>query len=324
MAVVLDAMGGDYAPQEVVQGAIQAVKEGLEVVLVGDEPVLRSLCPDITGLSIVHAPEIIGMSDSPAEAFRRKPNSSIVVGLKVAKERNLPFVSAGNTGACMAGSMFVFGKLPGVKRPPIASVFPAIDGGSTVILDVGANVDSEPEHLLSFAVMGSAYYEALFGVEKPSVGLLSNGEEAKKGNAAVQEAHQKLAGSHLNFIGNVEGFDVLTGRCNVIVMDGFVGNVLLKTTEGVARAFKKVLGAAIAKVGIEPQKAAALASELQALDPDRSEYSGAQLLGINGYCTIVHGGAKAQTICSALFLGDRIGGSHILSKISAGMSGEVK
>jgi glycerol-3-phosphate acyltransferase PlsX len=325
MAVVLDAMGGDYAPHEVVQGALKAAKEdGLEIILTGPQSVLEPLCAGVSNISVVDAPEIIEMAESPAEAFRRKPDSSVVRGLKIAKERGIPFVSAGNTGACMAGAMFVFGRLPGVKRPPIASVFPSIGGGTTVVLDVGANVDCDSDNLLSFAVMGSAYFGALFGKENPTVGLLSNGEESKKGNALVLETHQKLLNSGLNFIGNVEGFDVLTGRCDVIVMDGFVGNVLLKTTEGVARACKKMLGMAIAGAGLEPQKAATLASGLSALDPDRSEHSGAQLLGINGYCTIVHGSAKAATIRSALLMSERIGGTDILGRISAGVDGEAK
>jgi len=317
MAIVLDAMGGDHAPEEVVQGAKAAAQNGLKIYLTGPENTLGDLVGDASGIEIIDAPEIVSMSESPSEVLRKKPRSSIVVGVKLAKEKGIPFVSAGNTGACMASALFGFGRLPGIKRPPIASLFPQITGGSTTILDVGANVDCSSQNLLHFAIMGCAYSKAVCGVENPSVGLLSNGEEDEKGNALVLETHQLLKESGLNFIGNVEGFDVLSGKCDVIVCDGFVGNILLKTTEGVATALLKLARSALPESGDLSPDLMQVLGKLNKYNPKSQEHTGAPLLGIQGICYIVHGSANAKTIEGACLNAHKVGQSGLIELIAS-------
>lgn len=315
MSIVLDAMGGDFAPQAAVEGALKAAKEGIRIHLVGPREVLDPLCAQEANIEVVHAPDVVTMSDAPSEVVRKRRDSSIFVGVKLAKELEIPFVSAGNTGACMAAALFVFGRIPGIKRPPIASIFPQISGGSCVILDVGANVDCDPLNLLNFATMGAAYSKLLMGVDEPRVGLLSNGEEREKGNALTIETHELLSGSSLNFIGNVEGFDILSGRCDVIVCDGFVGNILLKTTEGVVKSFQSLVKASIPDPSNLSPDLKAVLGGLQRFNPDNREHSGAPLLGINGTCFIVHGSADSKTIAGAIQGANRLGQSGLVAQI---------
>jgi len=316
MAIVLDAMGGDFAPKAAVEGALVAARSGNKIYLVGPENILGAQCSSEPNIKVVHASDVVTMSDSPAEVIRKRRDSSIVVGVKLAKELNIPFVSAGNTGACMAAALFIFGRLPGIKRPPIASIFPQISGGSCVILDLGANVDCDPGNLWNFANMGNAYAKTVLGVKSPRIGLLSNGEEKEKGNSLTLETHGLLTNSALNFIGNVEGFDVLSGKCDVIVCDGFVGNILLKTTEGVVKGFQKLLNSGISDPANISSDLAAVLKRLTKFNPDNREHSGAPLLGINGTCFIVHGGADSRTIAGAVQGASKLGDSGLVASIT--------
>ena len=316
MAIVLDAMGGDFAPKASVEGALVAARSGIKIYLVGPKDILGPQCSSEPNIEVVHASDVVTMSDSPAEVIRKRRDSSIVVGVKLAKELNIPFVSAGNTGACMAAALFIFGRLPGIKRPPIASIFPQISGGSCVILDVGANVDCDSSNLWNFANMGNAYAKTVLGVKSPRIGLLSNGEEKEKGNSLTLETHDLLLNSALNFIGNVEGFDVLSGKCDVIVCDGFVGNILLKTTEGVVKGFQKLLNSGISDSANTSSDLDAVLKRLKRFNPDNREHSGAPLLGINGTCFIVHGGADSRTIAGAVQGASKLGDSGLVASIT--------
>ncbi|MBW7874794.1 MAG: phosphate acyltransferase PlsX [Candidatus Cloacimonetes bacterium] len=322
MAVVLDAMGGDFAPSAIVEGAILAARSGIKVYLVGTREALSPLeSKPETGIELVYASEVVGMAESPAEALRKKIDSSIAVGVRLAKEKQVPFVSAGNTGACMAAALFVFGRIPGIKRPPIASVFPQTNGKKTVVLDVGANVDCQPESLLQFAVIGDAWAKAMLGIQNPTIGLLSNGSEREKGNALVHEAHEILSKSKLNFIGNVEGFDALAGRCDVIVTDGFAGNILLKAIEGVAHLFGHMIETNLPKDKKPAEEYLNLIQATKAYNPSAPEHCGAPLLGVNGHCYIVHGNADAKVIFGACQTSVKLGQSNLLELIQAGVRG---
>lgn len=317
MAIVLDAMGGDFAPKEIVEGARLAAQGGIEIHLTGPLEVLHQHgLKDVPNLHLVDAPEIVNMSESPAEALRKKPNSSISVGVRLAKEKGIPFVSAGNTGACMAAALFLFGRLPGIRRPPIASVFPQANGKSTVVLDVGANVDCDASNLHQFARMGTAWAKAMLGVDAPRVGLLSNGSEEEKGNALIHETHPLLkADTELNFIGNVEGFDALSGRADVIVTDGFAGNILLKALEGMAHVFKDTMKSCLPKDSVPSAEFMSLMQKMQAFDPSSPAHCGAPLLGVNGYCYIVHGNATQKIILGACQTSEKLGQSGLLDLI---------
>jgi len=321
MAIVLDAMGGDFAPKSIVEGAIKAAGAGIQVYLVGTREALSGVENQVPGLTVVYASEVVGMAESPADALRRKQDSSIVVGVRLAKEKAIPFVSAGNTGACMATALFTFGRIPGVKRPPIASIFPQVTGGSTVILDVGANVDCTAENLLQFACLGDAWARCMLGVKSPGVGLLSNGSEKEKGNSLVHAAHELLAASSLNFVGNVEGFDVLAGRCDVIVTDGFAGNILLKSVEGTAHVFGSLIRKHYPKDRKPAEEFMGLVQSVAAFNPSSPEHCGAPLLGVNGHCYIVHGNADAEVISGACQTADRLGQSQLLDTIRQSMQG---
>ena len=307
MKIALDAMGGDFAPREIVLGAIQACREfDAEVILVGIEkeiwPVLDQ--QQIAGLKleIYPASEIIAMDEHPANAVKRKKDSSLVVANCLVNEGKADAViSMGNTGAAMAASLFTLGRISGIKRPAIASVMPT-KTGIGIILDAGANADCEPENLLEFAYMGSAYVEHILGISNPRVGLLSIGEEESKGNKLTVDAHQLLKNSNLNFIGNIEGRDVHRGVCDVIVCDGFVGNVVLKLSEGLASVLlgwiKEAIGAnAFSMMGGLLLKAS-LKKILTPMDP--AEYGGMPLLGLNGISMIGHGSSKAKAVKNAI------------------------
>ncbi len=310
MRIALDVMGGDHGPRATVEGAYLYLKEapkGDHVILVGDEKVIKERLKHVPEkyhdrLSIVHAPENIGMNESPTEAFKKKTNSSMVVGLNLhAQGKADAFVSAGHTGAQMAGSLFTLKRIPGVKRPAIGSFLPS-EKGMVFLIDVGANVDCKPLHLLQFAMMAEIFVGEVFNQKDLKIGLLSIGEEEKKGNALVLEAHQLFKQKLPNFYGNVEGRDIFKGTTDIIVCDGFVGNVLLKMAESVMgmiiKGIKRSIGANLfTNLGALLVKPAF--SELKR-SYDYEEYGGVPLLGVNGISVICHGGSSAKAIKNAL------------------------
>ena len=308
-AIALDAMGSDRAPKPEIEGALQAARQfGIRVLLVGPEPQIkaeldRHRSSSRQALEIVHASEIIGMSEKAAHAVRSKRDSSMHVGLRLVREGQAAgFVSAGNTGAAMATAKMILGALPGVDRPALAAVFPTALGTAAILLDVGANVDCKPQNLEQFAVMGETYCRKIFGTKRPRVGLLSIGEEETKGNELTREAFPLLKQLPLNFVGNVEGRDIYGGRVDVIVADGFVGNVALKTSEGVAQlvssTLKESLRATITRqVGYMLSRSAFTDFKKRL---DHTEYGGAPLLGVKGVCIITHGSSNANAIKNAL------------------------
>jgi glycerol-3-phosphate acyltransferase PlsX len=301
--IALDAMGGDNAPTEIVAGAVEASHQGVDVVLVGEQETLEAeLAKHSTRLPIVDAPEVIGMSDDPARSLREKPGASITVAAKLVAEGSAAgLVSAGSTGAAMAAAAIIIGRIKGVSRPSIASLFPT-PGSPTLVLDSGANPDVRPEQLAQFGIMGSVAAQVMLGLAEPRVGLLSNGEEKGKGRDLERAAYDLLESAPINFIGNVEGRDVATDRADVIVTDGFTGNILLKTTEGAVQIVALYLLEELSRLDPAVQEAAmpALFRVRQRLDWET--YGGAQLLGIRGVVVIAHGASSRVAIANALVL----------------------
>jgi glycerol-3-phosphate acyltransferase PlsX len=306
--IALDAMGSDRAPKPEIEGALQAARHhGVHVLLVGDETHLKQELARYPGarrlgIEVVHASEVITMDDK-VEAIRAKRDSSIRVGLRLVREgRADGFVTAGNTGAAMATAKMVLGALPGVDRPALAAAFPTVTSHAAILLDVGANVDCNATNLEQFAVMGDIYCRAIFGMKRPRVGLLSIGEEEGKGNSVTREAFPKLKTLPLHFIGNVEGRDLYNGEVDVIVADGFVGNVALKTSEGVARLVRAVLKESL-KATITRQVGALLSRNAFSdfkKRLDHTEYGGAPLLGVKGVCFITHGSSNTNAMKNAV------------------------
>lgn len=310
MIIAVDAMGGDFAPAEIVKGASLAAREGVDILLVGREADLRrelGQYPAGSHMEIVDAPEVVEMGEHPALAIRQKRNSSISVATRLCKDgKAAAVVSAGNTGAQMAAALFSLGRLPGIDRPAIATILPTLAGG-TLVLDSGANADCKPQHLLQFAMMGGIYSHRVLGVSSPRVGLLNIGAEETKGNELVVEAYQLLRQSSLNFVGNVEGREILEGPADVIVCDGFVGNVLLKFAEGLGSALLGMLKENLQQ-SLRTKIGAALAiPAFQAVKKamDYAEYGGAPLLGVNGVSIICHGSSKAKAIKNAISVAQR-------------------
>src|SRR3954447_296378 len=307
--IVLDAMGTDRAPKPEVDGAIQAARQyGIAVLLVGREEVIQPELdrhPSAAGLplEIVHASEVISMDDKAVQAVRAKRDSSMRVGLRLVREGEASgFVSAGNTGAAMATAKMVLGGLPGVDRPALVAIIPTAIGTVSTLLDVGANVDINPHNLEQFAMMGEIYFRSMFGTARPRVGLLSIGEEEGKGNELTREAYPLLKKLPINFVGNVEGRDIYNGKVDVMVSDGFVGNVALKTSEGVANlvrsTLKETLAATITRqVGYLLSRSAFHDFKKRL---DHTEYGGAPLLGIRGAFFITHGSSNANAIKNAV------------------------
>ncbi len=310
VTIALDAMGGDHFPRPEVEGAIQAVKAfDVRVILVGREEIVRRELDRHGGwrslpIEVRHANEQITMEESAGKALRSKKDSSIRVASRLVREGVAQgVVSAGNTGAVMATAKMVQGMLTGVDRPALASAFPTLNGKSAVMLDVGANVDCTPKMLAQFAVMGNAYSRVIFRNKHPRVGLLSIGEEEHKGNSLTHEARPLLKSlTNLNFIGNVEGRDVYTGVADVIVCDGFVGNVALKVSEGLVEVIRQMLKQSLKasmtrKVGAYLARGAFNDFKKRV---DYSEYGGAPLLGLNGICVICHGRSNPKAIRNAI------------------------
>jgi glycerol-3-phosphate acyltransferase PlsX len=313
MRIAVDAMGGDYAPASIVQGGLEAAKianGACEVVFVGDK---RQIENEITRhplltrgqnvrFSIHHASEKIEMGDVPTQALKRKKDSSILVAAHLHSQGEVDaVVSAGHTGAAMAAMLLEVGRMPGVNRPGIGSLIP--NGyGVTMLIDVGANVDCKPVHLLQFGQMGSIFMDRVIGVDSPKVALLSNGEERSKGTEVTREAYRLLEKSRVNFIGNVEGRDILKGTADVVVCDGFVGNVILKFAESLGAVFRHHIKRQIGKMIFRQIGAFLLKPTFTGLRKifDYEEYGGAPLLGVEGVCIICHGGSTPKAIRNAI------------------------
>lgn len=311
MKIALDAMGGDRGSDLLIDGALLAIQQNpkVEVILLGPVELLEkqlsqrvSLGIDTSRLSIVHAPQTVSMDESPVDAIRRKKDSTIMLGFDLVKNgQAVAMVSAGNSGATMAAAIRNLGRLEGVSRPGIAGLFPTLKE-PVMLMDIGANVDCRPQHLFQFAVMASSCCEVLLNRKNPRIGLLSIGTEPGKGNALVREAHDLFKESTLNFIGNVEGRDVYSGDVDVVVCDGFVGNISLKISEGLAEAAMQMLKSEImkslrAKIGYFFINKAFAAFRKRV---DYAEYGGAPLLGINGVGIVCHGASSSVAICNAI------------------------
>jgi glycerol-3-phosphate acyltransferase PlsX len=311
MKIAIDAMGGDFAPLETVLGSIEAVRanEHIEVVLVGDEQQIFNILEANNEaknprISVHHASQVIGMDEHPGQALRKKKDASVVVATSLVRDNVCDAVIApGSTGAAVAAALFGLGRIKGVDRPVIATPMPTVSG-ITVMLDSGANSNCKPKHLCQSALMGSIYAKCMLGLENPAVGLLNIGEEATKGNEQAQATYPMLKSMKtINFKGNAEGRDVPTGQFDVVVCDGFVGNVVLKFAEGLAKTLVSLAKEAINKGGILAKLGALMlmpALKKLGKDIDVSEYGGAPLLGVNGCCIISHGSSNAKAICSAI------------------------
>jgi glycerol-3-phosphate acyltransferase PlsX len=329
ITVALDAMGGDHAPRAEVEGAVLAAREysDVRVILVGIEekvrPELDRLRHTDLPIEIVPATDVVTMTDSPSHAFRRKKDSSLHVAARLVRDGKADaLVSAGNTGAVMTVARFVLGTLPSVDRPALAWAFPNIKEKVSIMLDVGANVDSKPLHIEQFAVMGEIYFRALWGVKRPRVALLSIGEEDSKGNDLTREAAALLKQSSLNFTGNIEGRDVFRGNVDVIVCDGFIGNIALKLSEGLVEHIGGMLKKAI-KSSLSSQIGYALSKK--AFDAfrkrtDYSEYGGAPLLGVRGVTIIGHGRSNPNAVKNAVRVAAELCRSGMNEKIEQELS----
>ncbi|HLZ09733.1 MAG TPA: phosphate acyltransferase PlsX [Chloroflexota bacterium] len=322
MRIALDAMGGDNAPAEPIAGAVLAARDlHIPVSLVGPHDLIarelgrheNSQLP----IEIVDAPDIIHMADHPVEAVRRLKGSSMNVAVQLVKSGAADgFVTAGNTGAAMVSALFGLGRLSGIERPALATIFPT-QKGHCLVLDIGANTDCRPEHLLQFGRMGERYSRLILGTTRPRVGLLSNGEEESKGNKLVQEAHVLLRGSDLNFVGNIEGKDIPRGSVDVVVCDGFVGNVMVKLAEGIAEftfgllreeltsSIRGRIGAILVRPSLSRLKHRV----------DYQEYGGAPLLGVAGIVIVAHGRSRAVTISNAIRVASKAAKSNLLEAL---------
>lgn len=320
--IALDAMGGDRGPEELVSGAIMAAcGSDVEISLIGDQDRLGSILATHSSSSsrihLVHASQVVGMDESPFDAIRKKKDSSIMKAFALHKEGKVDaVVSAGNSGATLAAAIKSLGRLENVSRPGIAGIFPTLKG-PVVMMDVGANVDCRSHHLFQFGVMAAAFSQVLFGLDRPRVGLLSIGEEGGKGNALVKKSHELFQQSSLNYIGNVEGRDTFQGDVDVMVCDGFVGNVCLKLSEGLAEAVMGMLGEEIsksfkAKLGYLLAKDAFVSFKKRV---DYAEYGGAPLLGIRGNAIVCHGRSNAVAIKNAIRVASEMARNKVNDRI---------
>ena len=324
MKIAVDAMGGDKAPAEIIKGAILAAKKfSCEIVLVGDEAKISDELKAVKNLPITirHAAEVIAMGEHPADAVRVKKNSSIVVATKMVKDGECDAVlSAGSTGASVAAAQLILKRIHGIGRPAIATPIPT-PRGTTLLLDSGANVDSKPEHLIQSGIMGALYAEHVLGIKNPSVALLNIGEEETKGNEQAKETYQLLKKlTTINFAGNAEGRDIPTGKFDVVICDGFVGNVVLKFGEGLALTIMKLLTEELATNGgakLLGEDLIAKTFRNMSKRLDVSENGGAPLLGVDGYCIISHGSSDEKAICSAIGVACNYVNSKILERIKA-------
>lgn len=322
--IAVDAMGGDFAPRNAVLGALDALRSvsDFELLLVGKKKPIQEILQEnnleFDTEKIIPAEQVIEMHDSPTGSLKTKPDSSIAVGAKLVKEKKAhAFVSAGNTGAMMAASTLLTGRIKGVSRPTLGSAFPTAKGGVCYVYDVGANVDSKPEHLFEYAVMASIFVSEVEGVNNPTIGLLNVGEESEKGNEATKAAYKLIKDSKLNFVGNVEGRDVLNGEVDIVICDGFVGNILLKFAES-------VIGFLKGKMRIYADKS--IPNKLRALfakgtlkgaltGMDYQEYGGVPLLGINGVSIIGHGSSSPLAIKNMVLKAKEMHDRNLIQKI---------
>jgi glycerol-3-phosphate acyltransferase PlsX len=323
MRIAVDAMGGDYAPSAIVDGAVAAARHlDAEVLLVGPtKEIERALEPHpdwpALGISIVEAPDVIGMSEPPTTALRRKPRASVRVAADlVARKEASALVSAGHTGATVMAAHAAFGMLPGVDRPALAATIPT-RGRPAVLLDAGANVECRPQHLLQFGVMGSVAARVAFGAERPRVGLLSIGEEETKGNELTREAHRLLKAAPINFIGNIEGREIYSGVADVVVCDGFTGNVVLKTSEGLVETVESLLGDELqgtfsSQVGYLLSRRAFRRFRRRV---DYSEYGGAALMGVAGLAIVGHGRSSAKALRNAIAMAYRFAATDFVRRV---------
>ena len=330
MKIAVDAMGGDGGVPVNCEGAIAAAREyGLEVVLVGDRTIVeRELSRHRVGqlpITVRHASQVVGMGEQPSQALRRKRDSSLRVAAELVRDGEASaFISAGNTGAAMAIAMFTMGVLPGVDRPAIAAVLPN-KRGRTILLDVGANVDPKPWHLFQFAVMGHVYARDILGIDEPRVGLLSVGEEEGKGNELTREVFKRLDESPINFVGNVEGRDIYNGNCDVVVTDGFTGNVCLKVSESLADMLIHLLREEMGRSVSTKLAALLVRPAFRRLwkRVDYTEMGGAPLLGINGACIICHGASPARAVKNGIRTAAEWVKADVNGHIRAALAGEL-
>ncbi len=322
MKIVVDAWGGDLAPLEILKGVKEAVSSECVLILIGPRERLLSyyqdLAMDETRFPIVDAPQIIEMDEHPAEAIRRKPNSGITRGIRLlAEEKADAFISAGNSGALMAGAWLGLSRIGEIERPAIAALIPNMRS-YTVLLDVGANMDCKPKHLLHFGVMGAEYARIVLETERPRVGLLSIGEEEGKGNEAVKSAYQIFKSRqqqlHFEFTGNAEGQDIVAGNVDVVVCDGFTGNALLKFGEGLIELIARIVTEQVRETELETRVDKALKRL------DRSEYGGAPLLGVEGICLVCHGKSRSRDIKSAILSAKELVRQNIARRIRSGLA----
>lgn len=323
MRIALDAMGGDYAPDEIIAGAVEAVgllDKSDQVILVGPQEIIEARLSSLEHrddrISVVHAPDVIGMDETPIESLRRKPKSSISVIAKLAKRNQADAViSAGNTGACVVAFQMRMRNLPGVNRPGIAVVFPTFEGPVT-ICDVGANIACKPINLHQYGLMASLYSKHLLGIANPRVGLMSIGQEDAKGNEVVKKARQLLrADPNINFVGNIEGRDIFRGVCDVAVCDGFVGNVVLKLTEGLVDGLFKAIKDELMQGKLELAMKFKPVMKMIYQKYDYNEYGGALLLGVNGTAIKCHGASRSRTIKNAILASKKFYTERINDKI---------
>ncbi len=329
MLIAVDASGGEHAPHEIVKGAIKAAQEyKVDIALVGKKKILHVLAGrhlEKLGLTIIEASQVIQLHEQPIQAIRSKPKSSIVVGIDLIKAGTASaFVSAGNTGAVVCAALFNLGKIKGIERPALCSIIDVALAAPSLLIDAGVNVDCRPSHLVQFAQLGASYTEHILGVDSPRVGLLSNGEEEGKGNRLTQESHQLLKKTNLNFIGNIEGQDIFKKMADVIVTDGFTGNIVLKTIEGMSDNWLYSLsqaGQIFSKAYSLPARALHrdIGMDSWAKKLDYREYGGACLLGVNGNVVVAHGRSQAKAIKNAIALAKRTverGSAHMTDKES--------
>ena len=325
MKIAVDVMGTDYGPQELVLGAVQAVRAyDCEVVLVGDSEIIKKLLEEYNAaderkITVHHSSEVINMDEHPGIAVKTKKDASIVVATKLLRDKECDaLVSSGSTGAAVAAALFGLGRIRGIERPAIATPIPSLTG-TTVVLDSGAKVDAKPEHMVQSAIMGSVYAELMLKIKNPRVGLLNIGEEETKGNEQALATYPLLQQmTTINFIGNVEGRDIPKGNVDVVICDGFVGNVVLKFAEGLAKTILKLIKEAIRDGGLLAKLGALLLMPtLKKLGRrlDASEYGGAPLLGVNGCCIISHGSSNSKAVCNAIRVANEFVESNVLGHI---------
>ncbi|WP_243289909.1 phosphate acyltransferase PlsX [Bacillus sp. FJAT-47783] len=330
MRLAIDAMGGDHAPHAIVQGAITALEhfQDIEIELIGNEQEIKPLVKQETNrLQIIHTEEKIEATDEPVRAVRRKKNASMVIMANRVKEGIADAcISAGNTGALMTAGLFVVGRIDGIERPALAPTFPTIDGKGFIMLDVGANADAKPNHLYQYAVMGSIYSEKVRGIQNPRIGLLNVGTEEKKGNELTKQAFGLLKSSELNFVGNVEARDLLEGVCDVVVTDGFTGNVALKAIEGTALSIFSMLKATLTSSFTSKLAALVLKPQLKNLKKqmDYSEYGGACLFGLKAPVIKAHGSSDERAVFNAIRQAREMVINEVSNKIHDAISKEGK